>query len=115
MLSAVQGEVRNSNERELHLWFRFLWDSYKCILDLLRNNPRLEDAYHDTARAAFEFCRENARNLEFRRLSETLRQHTAQYTKASHSHSVTLNNPDTAQRLMVTRFVQMKVASELGM
>lgn len=30
-------------------WVKFLWESYTQCLDLLRNNPRLENLYHDIA------------------------------------------------------------------
>ena len=41
-----------NTERDLHAWFRYLWETYKMILDTLRNNKKLEDTYL----AGFRLC-----------------------------------------------------------
>ena len=30
-------------------WVKFLWEAYRNVLELLRNNARVEKLYHDTA------------------------------------------------------------------
>lgn len=63
---------------------------------------------------AFAFCLSHQRKTEFRRLSETLRSHLTSSQKYSHqSHSINLNDPDTLQRHLDTRFVQLNTAVEL--
>ena len=83
--SEVQADVRKSAERELHAWFRYLWETYKMILDTLKNNKKLEDLYHETAMVAFNFCMENKRPQEFKRLCEMLRFHYQNIAKPSFS------------------------------
>lgn len=54
------------------------------------------------------------RKTEFRRLCDLLRQHLATSAKyALQLHSVNLNDPDTLQRHLDTRFVQLNAAAEL--
>ena len=48
----MQTDVRMNTERDLHAWFRYLWETYKMILDTLRNNKKLEDTYL----AGFRLC-----------------------------------------------------------
>jgi len=38
-----------SDRAALIPWVKFLWESYTQCLDLLRNNARLENLYHDIA------------------------------------------------------------------
>jgi translation initiation factor 3 subunit A len=56
-------------------WFRFLWESYRSVLEILRTNPKLEKAYCMTATKAFHFCLQFKRTTEFKRLCDILRQH----------------------------------------
>ncbi len=37
-------------------WFRFLWESYRSMLEILRTNPKLEHLYAGVASKAFNFC-----------------------------------------------------------
>ncbi|POY71497.1 hypothetical protein BMF94_5810 [Rhodotorula taiwanensis] len=95
-------------------WLRFLWESYRTALDILRNNARLETLYQTVCHDAFQFCLAHQRKTEFRRLSETLRSHLASSQKYTHqSHSINLNDPDTLQRHLDTRFQQLSTAVEL--
>jgi hypothetical protein len=56
-------------------WFRFLWESYRSVLEILRTNPKLEALYSMVAVRAFNFCLTYKRHSEFRRLCDILRQH----------------------------------------
>ncbi|GAA5871790.1 hypothetical protein JCM3774_000300 [Rhodotorula dairenensis] len=95
-------------------WLRFLWESYRTALDILRNNARLETLYQTVCHDAFQFCLAHQRKTEFRRLCETLRSHLASSQKYTHqSHSINLNDPDTLQRHLDTRFQQLSTAVEL--
>ncbi|BGP53062.1 eukaryotic translation initiation factor 3 subunit A [Rhodotorula sphaerocarpa] len=95
-------------------WLRFLWESYRTALDILRNNARLETLYQTVCHDAFQFCLAHQRKTEFRRLCETLRSHLASSQKYTHqSHSINLNEPDTLQRHLDTRFQQLSTAVEL--
>jgi translation initiation factor 3 subunit A len=54
------------------------------------------------------------RKTELRRLCELLRQHLSTAAKHAHqTHSINLNDPDTLQRHLDTRFDQLNAAAEL--
>jgi translation initiation factor 3 subunit A len=58
LLSSVSGEDAKDRADREHVtpWLKFLWESYKTILDILRTNQKLEGLYHHAARHAFHFC-----------------------------------------------------------
>ena len=60
---------------------KFLWETYRAILDILRSNSKLEQLYHKTARQAILFCQTYRRKTEFRRLCDMLRQHLGNLQK----------------------------------
>jgi hypothetical protein len=60
---------------------RFLWETYRTVLEILRNNSKLEALYAMTAQRAFQFCLQYKRLTEFRRLCEILRNHLANLNK----------------------------------
>ena len=51
LLSFVSGEdVQDRTDRiMLTPWLKFLWEAYRNVLELLRNNIRVEKLYHETA------------------------------------------------------------------
>ncbi|KAI0867866.1 hypothetical protein GGS24DRAFT_251890 [Hypoxylon argillaceum] len=116
LLATVSGEQsRDRTERAVVTpWLKFLWEAYRTVLDILRNNARLELLYQSTALQAFEFCLKYQRKTEFRRLCELLRNHVQTAAKySSQMHAINLNDPDTLQRHLETRFQQLNVAVEL--
>ncbi|PIG83841.1 eukaryotic translation initiation factor 3 subunit A [Aspergillus arachidicola] len=94
--------------------FPFLWETYRTVLEILKNNARLEVMYQTTALQAFQFCLKYTRKTEFRRLCELLRNHVQNAAKYSaQMHAINLSDPDTLQRHLDTRFQQLNVAVEL--
>lgn len=51
LLSFVSGEDTQDRTDRVMLtpWVKFLWEAYRNVLELLRNNARVEKLYHDTA------------------------------------------------------------------
>lgn len=116
MLQAVSGESAKDRKDQQILtpWVKYLWEAYKTILELLRNNNKLQNVYQVTARAAFRFCKTFKRPGEFRRLCEMLRKHLVTIAKYQHqSNSVDLGSQDTQRMYLETRFEQLEIASDL--
>ncbi|CAG8452482.1 12541_t:CDS:2 [Ambispora gerdemannii] len=116
MLSTVSGEQsKDRTDRAVVTpWLKFLWEAYRTVLDILRNNARLEIFYQSTANQAFQFCLKYTRKTEFRRLCDLLRNHLQNIAKYAHQpHSINLNEPETLQRHLDTRFAQLNAAVEL--
>ena len=116
LLSTVSGEQsRDRTDRAIVTpWLKFLWETYRTVLEILKNNARLEVMYQSTALQAFSFCQKYTRKTEFRRLCELLRNHVQNAAKyQSQMHAINLSDPDTLQRHLDTRFQQLNVAVEL--
>ena len=116
LLSTVSGEQsKDRTDRAIVTpWLKFLWETYRTVLDLLRNNARLEVLYQQTALQAFDFCVKYTRKAELRRLCELLRNHLQNAAKYSGQiHSINLSEPDTLQRHLDVRFKQLNVAVDL--
>ena len=113
---ALSGEGRSErNERQVLLpWVRYQWESCRTILDVLRNNVRLERLYHEVARSSFAFCLQYQRKVEFRKLCDIMRAHLANVQKyQGQATSVDLANPDTQLLYLETRFQQLEAAAAL--
>ena len=56
-MSAVTGEdMQDRTDRAiLTPWLKFLWESYRQCLDLLRNNQNVEKLYHEVAQSGVCF------------------------------------------------------------
>ncbi|CAA3000718.1 eukaryotic translation initiation factor 3 subunit A-like [Olea europaea subsp. europaea] len=116
MLSYVSGEKgKERSDRELVTpWFKFLWETYRTVLEILRNNSRLEALYAMTAHRAFQFCKQYKRTTEFRRLCEIIRNHLANLNKYRDQRDrPDLTAPESLQLYLDTRFEQLKIATEL--
>jgi translation initiation factor 3 subunit A len=74
LLKAVSGESQQDRaDRDLLApWLKFVWESYKNCLELLKNNSKVENLYKDVAKLAFAFCVKYQRKTEFRKLCETV-------------------------------------------
>ena len=116
LLSTVSGEQsKDRTDRAIVTpWLKFLWETYRTVLEILKNNARLETMYQTTALQAFAFCQKYTRKTEFRRLCELLRNHVQSAAKyQTQMHAINLSDPDTLQRHLDTRFQQLNVAVEL--
>ncbi|KAL5853920.1 hypothetical protein ACOSQ3_009038 [Xanthoceras sorbifolium] len=116
MLSYVSGEKgKDRSDRELVTpWFKFLWETYRTVLEILRNNSKLEALYAMTAHRAFQFCKQYKRTTEFRRLCEIIRNHLVNLNKYRDQRDrPDLSAPESLQLYLDTRFEQLKVATEL--
>ncbi|KAL3515996.1 hypothetical protein ACH5RR_022898 [Cinchona calisaya] len=116
MLSYVSGQKgKDRSDRELVTpWFKFLWETYRTVLEILRNNSKLEALYAMTAHRAFQFCKQYKRTTEFRRLCEIIRNHLVNLNKYRDQRDrPDLSAPESLQLYLDTRFEQLKIATEL--
>ncbi|XP_073238688.1 eukaryotic translation initiation factor 3 subunit A-like isoform X4 [Porites lutea] len=113
LLSFVSGEDTQDRTDRVMLtpWVKFLWEAYRNVLELLRNNVRVEKLYHDTAQQAFKFCLKYSRRTEFRKLCDNLRNHLNNAIKhQGQPNAVNLTNPETLQLHLETRLAQLESA-----
>ncbi|ETW06361.1 hypothetical protein H310_02640 [Aphanomyces invadans] len=103
-------------------WLRFMWETYRTVLDILRCNTKLEGLYKQVALSAFTFCRTYARKIEFRRLCEILRTHL--YTMQRHEAAPTTQSvrqmrgwegwsAESVELHLTIRFDQLDAATHL--
>ena len=112
LLSSVTGDESRDRVRASPA-LRFLWEAYRTVIEVLRNNSKLETVYQETAQQAFYFCQKYNRKLELRRLCELLRSHVQWYSKSHQPNNINLSNSDSFQLHLDTRFVQLNVTVEL--
>ncbi|CAM0878856.1 unnamed protein product [Alopecurus aequalis] len=118
MLSYVSGEKgKDRSDREFVTpWFKFLWETYRTVLEILRNNSKLEALYAMTAHKAFQFCKQYKRSTEFRRLCEIIRNHLANLNKYRDQRDrPELTAPETCKLYLDTRVEQLKIATDLSL
>ncbi|KAJ3688291.1 hypothetical protein LUZ61_017455 [Rhynchospora tenuis] len=118
MLSYISGEKgKDRSDKELVApWFKFLWETYRTVLEILRNNSKLEALYAMTAHRAFQFCKTYKRTTEFRRLCEIIRNNLANLNKYSNQRDrPDLTTPESLQLYLETRMEQLKIVTELDL
>jgi translation initiation factor 3 subunit A len=81
---------------------KFLWETYRAVLDILRSNSKLEHVYHAAAQAALAFCRTYKRRMEFRHLCDMLRLHLGnlrQYGNILEASGADPSDPKTSNKV----------------
>merc|ERR1719460_341170 len=95
---------------------KFLWETYRTVLDVLRNNAKLDELYRDTCLKAFGFCLKYKRTVEFRRLCEILRNHIQSQTKVDPKwKDKEPLTPEAMQTHLETRFAQLSTAIDMAL
>merc|ERR1719160_1472960 len=118
VMQSVSGDKdRERTDREMvQPWLKFLWESYRSILDVLRNNSKLESLYAAAAHRAYNFCVMYKRGPEFRRLCDLIRLHLTNLNRFKDQRDrPDITNPETLNLYLSTRFEQLRYAAELGM
>lgn len=118
MLAAVtdEGIQQRAERATLIPWITFLWEAYRTVLDMLRNNSKVEQLYHSTARQAFNFCLRFDRRREFHRLCDALKHHfEAMQLPSKYPNPVDLRQPETLRMHVETRFELVTTAGRLNL
>ncbi|CEP03606.1 unnamed protein product (mitochondrion) [Plasmodiophora brassicae] len=111
-----EDEMDRNKRQIVTPWLKYLWDTYRTVLDVMRNNAHLDKLYHKTVRKALAYCTTHVRTSEFRRLCEIMRIHlNAIVTYQGQPNSVDISNPETLQAYLRTRFAQLECASTLDL
>ncbi|KAJ2711251.1 eukaryotic translation initiation factor 3 subunit A [Coemansia spiralis] len=116
MLSLVSGEQsKDRTDRALVTpWLKFLWEAYRNLLEIMRNNVRFEALYQSVSNQAIDFCKKYERKTEFHRLCDLLRNHLQAIGKYSNQqNAVNMANPETIQLFLDTHFHQLNTATEM--
>lgn len=118
LLSTVSGEDTQDRTDRILLtpWVKFLWESFRNILELLKNNSLMERIYTDVAKRAFKFCLEYKRRTEFHKLCDILRTHL-RYAQEHQQvqNSLKFDVPDTIHCLVDVRFEQLDKAISIDL
>lgn len=115
LLSSVTTDdsTDRSNKEFFLPWLKFVWESYRTVLELLKGNSKLVNSYCQVIFQAFQFCVKYERKSEFKRLCEILKTHLLVITKEDYEDSINLSNSDTLQKFLDTRFQQLNTAVKL--
>lgn len=115
LLSSVSTDdsTDRSNKEFFLPWLKFVWESYRTVLELLKGNKYLEISYCQIIHQSFQFCIKFDRKSEFKRLCEILKTHLMSMSKPEYEDAVNLAKPLTLQRFLDTRFEQLNTAVKL--
>jgi len=121
ILRSVTGDnYEDRNERtQLQPYIKFMWESFRAILDLIRNRTKLELAYFKTATKAMRFCVAYERKQEFKRIGEMLRSHFQQLITHTGDNAavITVNSvqasPNSLHSLYGARFEYLNCSIQL--
>lgn len=112
------GSAENSAERTgralVTPWLRFVWETFRIILDICRHNAKLEPLYRTVVERAFAFCRRYGRKAELRRLCEILRHHLTIIVRyPGQANGVQLREPASHALQLELRFKQLDAATNM--
>ena len=75
MLQAFQTEEQWESKDKLGPSMKFMFEGYEIILDVLRQNSKLLEFYNETAMNYMNFCKQNNRKSEFKKITDVLSRH----------------------------------------
>lgn len=98
---------------ELAQSMRFVWETYRVVIDMCRHNARLESTYSQLVKKAISFCHQNKRRGEFRRLCDMLRYHLSIMIKfPDQANGIHLSEKQSHQLQLELRFQILDIAVE---
>ena len=96
---------------------KFIWETYKILLDITKTNSKLLNLYSDILKSAFNFCKEKKRKIEFKRLCDSVRNYLQTLIKSEKKsnfvNKVMINDPEVLNTLIQIRLNLLDTAIEL--
>jgi translation initiation factor 3 subunit A len=110
-------EEGNKEKDQLINSQKFIWETYKILLDFTKTNSKLLPLYAEILKAAFTFCKENRRKAEFKRLCDSVRHYLQTLIKTEKvsmfRNKVQISNPTVLKMLIDIRINLLDTATEL--
>jgi len=119
LLALVSGDCSQDRRDQAVFvpWLRFLWESYRNCLEMLRNNVFVKEIYQDVVRKAFMFCANYKRRFEFNKMCDILRVHLDQIRKNKDlkpdDYRIDIENPKSLALIRKTREIQLDTAIQM--
>ena len=102
--------------------WKILIDAFRTELELIYKNKKLEDMYCTVGKKAFAKCKKYKKSLEFKRLSEVVKNHQYHNIRtieksaaASNAFALDIKNNETNEKLVDFRFYQLEYAKQLDL
>jgi translation initiation factor 3 subunit A len=96
---------------------KFIWETYKILLDFTKTNSKLLNLYSHILKSAFTFCRENNRKAEFKRLCDSVRGYLQTLMKTekkmNFQNKVQFSRPEVLKNLIQIRINLLDNATHL--
>lgn len=118
LIKSVNGyDARERIEKEMVFpWLKFMWESFRAVLELIKNKSKLETLYQTTTKLTIEHCIKYKRPTEFKRLNDLLRSHLTNMNKFPSPQGgppMSLSSADSQQVLFETRFNLLEAAMQM--
>lgn len=96
---------------------KFIWETYKILLDFTKTNNKLLNLYSQILKSAFSFCKENKRKAEFKRLCDSVRGYLQTLIKTekktNFQNKVQISKPEVLKNLIQIRINLLDTATQL--
>lgn len=117
LMDAFQ-EEENNDSNSFQAMQKFMWETYKIILDIMKTNDKFLKDYAKTLENAFEFCRTHKKKNEFKRLCDSVRGFFFTLIKTekvnlSHVNKINISKPEVLNVLIKMRLNLLNSALEL--
>lgn len=90
---------------------KFAWEIFRVLLDLVRNNIKLQPIYMEVISRTFKYCLVHQRTSDFHVLSKLLRDHYSKY--ATLGTAADLEDVPTLHAYLDMRLGQLRYAMDL--
>jgi len=95
---------------------KYEWIVYRAVLDILRNNQKLDPLYQESVRHAINFCVTLERSSEYRKLCKACRRHLDFiFQRQDQTNHVEIHEPKMLGIYLHTRFELLENATKLHM